>query len=154
MVSLKYPPMLYSLIKERYYENIIIFNLNLLMFCSILNIERRRSRLRFINFLGKGKKHSSPISMSESSVEDDNPMADAFLTNRYDWFCDQCEANLNVQPGFYAGGYWVCTECGTCNDCTIANTYPRFSARLNPDDPYYLANADDAMEEQDDDDWY
>lgn len=110
--------------------------------------------MKFMDFLGKGKKHSTPINTPANSAEDDNPMADAFLTDRYDWFCDQCEANLNVQPGFYAGGYWVCTECGTCNDCTIANTYPRFSARLNPDDPYYLANADDAMEEQDDDDWY
>lgn len=38
------------------------------------------------------------------------------------WFCDDCEAYLNVQPGFDTeSGVWVCTECGYENDVTSNN---------------------------------
>lgn len=38
------------------------------------------------------------------------------------WFCDDCEAYLNVQPGFDTkSGRWVCTECGYENDVTSDN---------------------------------
>ena len=34
----------------------------------------------------------------------------------YDWFCDECDAYLNDQPGFDASsGSWTCTECGNLN---------------------------------------
>lgn len=36
--------------------------------------------------------------------------------NNYDWYCDECNALLNSQPGFYAEcGMWTCTECGYSN---------------------------------------
>ncbi len=36
--------------------------------------------------------------------------------SEYDWWCDQCGASLNEQPGFYAEcGSWTCTECGHTN---------------------------------------
>ena len=35
------------------------------------------------------------------------------------WFCDECEAYLNVQPGFTTSNkVWRCTECGQLNDVT------------------------------------
>ena len=38
------------------------------------------------------------------------------------WFCDDCEAYLNVQPGFDTkSGVWVCTECEYENDVTADN---------------------------------
>ena len=34
----------------------------------------------------------------------------------YDWWCDECDASLNDQPGFSADcGCWTCTECGHIN---------------------------------------
>lgn len=34
----------------------------------------------------------------------------------YDWYCDECDAYLNDQDGFYAGcGTWICKECGHLN---------------------------------------
>ena len=39
-----------------------------------------------------------------------------------DWFCDNCDANLNRQSGFTtANGSWTCTECGAVNDVTDDN---------------------------------
>ena len=36
--------------------------------------------------------------------------------NDYDWYCDECNAYLNNQTGFYADcGTWTCTECGCVN---------------------------------------
>ena len=33
-----------------------------------------------------------------------------------DWYCDNCNAKLNDQPGFYYDcGVWTCTECGCDN---------------------------------------
>ena len=35
------------------------------------------------------------------------------------WFCDNCEAYLNVQNGFTTkNGIWRCSECGAQNDVT------------------------------------
>jgi hypothetical protein len=34
-----------------------------------------------------------------------------------DWYCDECDAYLNDQPGFDDNcGVWVCTECGCENE--------------------------------------
>ena len=42
--------------------------------------------------------------------------------NGCDWFCDQCEAFMNVQPGFtVARGVWICTKCGCKNDVSDNN---------------------------------
>ena len=39
-----------------------------------------------------------------------------------DWFCDGCDAQLNIQPGFTtATGKWTCTKCGYENDVTTDN---------------------------------
>ena len=39
-----------------------------------------------------------------------------------EWFCDDCDANLNRQVGFTtATGSWTCTECGSINDVTDNN---------------------------------
>lgn len=33
-----------------------------------------------------------------------------------DWYCDRCNAYLNIQPGFDDHHYvWKCTECGFKN---------------------------------------
>ena len=38
------------------------------------------------------------------------------------WFCDECEAYLNVQPEFTTkSGIWKCTECGHQNNVTKGN---------------------------------
>ena len=38
------------------------------------------------------------------------------------WFCDDCEAYLNIQKGFNEEtGKWKCTECGYDNDVTKNN---------------------------------
>jgi len=38
------------------------------------------------------------------------------------WFCDDCEAFLNVQPGFTTeNGVWKCTECGYVSGVTEDN---------------------------------
>lgn len=34
-----------------------------------------------------------------------------------DWYCDDCDAYLNDQPGFDDHcGVWICTECGCENE--------------------------------------
>ncbi|MBP3808687.1 MAG: hypothetical protein ILA13_09925 [Eubacterium sp.] len=38
------------------------------------------------------------------------------------WFCDDCEAYLNIQKGFNEKtGKWRCTECGYVSDVTEDN---------------------------------
>lgn len=38
------------------------------------------------------------------------------------WFCDECEAYLNIQQDFTAkNGKWKCTACGCQNDVTKGN---------------------------------
>ncbi len=40
------------------------------------------------------------------------------------WFCDKCDAFLNVQPGFDASeGKWNCVQCGYENDITKDNVF-------------------------------
>ena len=40
------------------------------------------------------------------------------------WFCDDCDAFLNVQPGFdETGKTWVCSECDFKNDITKNNIF-------------------------------
>ena len=40
------------------------------------------------------------------------------------WFCDSCDAFLNVQPGFDEKlGKWKCAHCGTVNDTTEDNIF-------------------------------
>lgn len=43
--------------------------------------------------------------------------------NDCDWFCDNCDAYMNNQPGFRAGGTWTCAECGEENDVSPENEY-------------------------------
>ena len=39
-----------------------------------------------------------------------------------DWYCDNCDAHLNNQPGFNtSSGSWECLECGWDNDVTEEN---------------------------------
>lgn len=39
-----------------------------------------------------------------------------------DWFCDECGAFLNTQPGFTTrNDTWTCTECGSANDVSDDN---------------------------------
>ena len=43
-------------------------------------------------------------------------MKKSFDPANYDWWCDECNASLNDQPGFDPNcGSWVCTECGQLN---------------------------------------
>lgn len=38
------------------------------------------------------------------------------------WFCDDCDAFLNVQEGFTTkNGRWICSECGFSNEVTKEN---------------------------------
>jgi len=40
------------------------------------------------------------------------------------WFCDSCDAFLNVQPGFEKNqGTWKCLQCGSENDTTEENIF-------------------------------
>ena len=40
------------------------------------------------------------------------------------WFCDACDAFLNVQPGFDpAAESWVCRQCGYGNDISEDNLF-------------------------------
>lgn len=39
-----------------------------------------------------------------------------------DWYCDECNAYMNSQPGFStSGGEWTCAECGCVNDVSEDN---------------------------------
>lgn len=39
-----------------------------------------------------------------------------------DWYCDECNAYLNAQPGFTTiNNDWTCTECGHVNGTTYDN---------------------------------
>ena len=39
-----------------------------------------------------------------------------FDPDDYDWYCDECDASLNDQPGFTTQyGEWKCTKCGCVN---------------------------------------
>lgn len=41
-----------------------------------------------------------------------------------DWYCDRCNAYLNVQPGFDDHHYvWKCTECGHKNSISADSIY-------------------------------
>lgn len=38
------------------------------------------------------------------------------------WFCNKCEAFMNIQPAFTTDeGHWICSECGFDNDVTPTN---------------------------------
>lgn len=39
-----------------------------------------------------------------------------------EWYCDECGAHMNIQPGFTtADDSWECTECGCLNDVSEDN---------------------------------
>ncbi len=39
-----------------------------------------------------------------------------FDPSEFEWWCDECDASLDEQPGFYPEcGTWICTECGCVN---------------------------------------
>ena len=41
-----------------------------------------------------------------------------------DWYCDRCNAYLNLQPGFDDHHYvWKCTECGHKNSISADSIY-------------------------------
>lgn len=47
---------------------------------------------------------------------------DKFYSDYIYWFCDDCEAFLNIQPGFEsAKEKWICQCCGYENDITESN---------------------------------
>lgn len=40
------------------------------------------------------------------------------------WFCDYCDAFLNIQEGFTAKkSSWICTACGCANETTKENIF-------------------------------
>ena len=42
-----------------------------------------------------------------------------------DWYCDNCHAYMNNQPGFTAiSGKWKCSKCGYVNDVSGGNIIP------------------------------
>ena len=44
------------------------------------------------------------------------------MSNKYDWYCDNCDAHLNNQAGFTTdNGTWTCTKCGYDNDVSEDN---------------------------------
>ena len=52
-------------------------------------------------------------------------VADALNDSGCDWYCDNCGAYLNSQPGFTTeDGVWDCTECGEENDVSEDNIVP------------------------------
>ena len=49
-----------------------------------------------------------------------------------DWWCDHCNAYLNIQTGFDDHKYiWACTECGFKNSISSANIYDSIEDLLN-----------------------
>lgn len=58
-----------------------------------------------------------------------------------DWYCDECDAHMNSQPGFTtSSGEWTCTKCGYVNDVTEDNILDEY------ENPY-----DDNDDDDDDD---
>jgi len=44
------------------------------------------------------------------------------FNSNIDWYCDNCDAYLNIQPGFTTEtGEWECTECCSVNNVTADN---------------------------------
>lgn len=42
--------------------------------------------------------------------------------NKYEWYCDNCDAHLNHQSGFTnESGSWKCDVCGWLNDVSKKN---------------------------------
>ena len=66
-------------------------------------------------YLGpEGKKWKCP--QCNFSIDDKEKELGVF------WFCDECEAFLNVQDGFdVKNGEWKCSECGAVNDVSEGN---------------------------------
>lgn len=92
--------------------------------------------MKFIDFLkGENRKKKNSIAVPNLSLDED-----------YDWFCDYCNAHLNKQPGFHAGGCWQCKGCGFWNDCSEKNIID-----ISPPSQHF----DDWDEDPDDsdDDW-
>lgn len=59
-------------------------------------------------------------------------LSGSFDDKGYDWYCDECDAYMNNQPGFTAkSGEWTCTKCGSVNDVTEDNIIDEYD---NDDD--------------------
>lgn len=69
-----------------------------------------------------------------------------------DWYCDECDAYLNDQPGFtVAGGTWICAECGCPNNVSEDNV-------IDDDDGYvgsyqYYQDEEKRRREEDEELW-
>lgn len=51
-----------------------------------------------------------------------------------DWFCDNCGAYLNYQPGFDDHHYiWKCTQCGFKSSISSANIRQSGDGRTSND---------------------
>ena len=51
-------------------------------------------------------------------------IASAISGDSVTWYCDECDAIMNNQPGFNtASGVWTCTECGCENDVSDSNVF-------------------------------
>ena len=49
-------------------------------------------------------------------------MSEEWLSKSVLWFCDKCEAYMNIQKGFNTNtGSWRCRNCGYDNDVTEDN---------------------------------
>ena len=61
-----------------------------------------------------------------------------------DWYCDECGAYMNSQPGFTTeDDEWKCTECGYVNDVSEDNI--RYDADDENDDSERISVDDAAV---------
>ena len=62
---------------------------------------------------------------------------DKIFDDNCDWFCDKCNAYLNVQPGFTVeDGVWRCTECGALNSVTSSDEFDYDEMLENGEDEF------------------
>ena len=76
--------------------------------------------------IGKGEKVLAVLTATAAVVVGIAKIVSNLTGRRFadlgcDWYCDNCGANMNVQPGFTAGGTWTCTVCGYENDVSTDN---------------------------------
>ena len=81
-----------------------------------------------------------------------NVFSSAFDPSTCDWYCDECDALLNAQIGFYPTcGTWICTECGCENTIDESEVITEDEYQRHMDEKYAKSPYDD-MDDEDDDD--
>lgn len=71
-------------------------------------------------------------------------LSSAFDPSTCDWYCDECDALLNAQAGFYPTcGTWTCTECGYENEIDESEVITESEYQRHMDEKYARSPYDD-----------